>query len=145
MHNGQKKDKFLDGYFEFAKRDSGILCIPDFQGHEYAIPPSVHWIIQFEPPGNPSEYMFRVGRVCEENGFAAGKALLFLGPQEFGFLKVSKRSLCFHFRLWSSESYTLTILFNRDDSLSTSTLHSATYVNTRFQNLLISRANTSVL
>lgn len=94
VHNGQKKDKFLDGYFEFAKRDSGILCIPDFQGNEYAIPPSVHWIIQFEPPGNPSEYMFRVGRVCKEDGFAAGKALLFLGPQEFGFLKYFNAAQC---------------------------------------------------
>jgi len=109
MHNGQSRETFLDTFFQFSrKKGGGILCIPDFQGNEVTIPPSTSWIVQFEPCADPSEYIFRVGRISSErdgqhskskacrppnsgstsNGRA--RALLFLTPDQFGFLKYYK-------------------------------------------------------
>ena len=90
IHNGQSKEKFLESFFEFSRQPSGILCLPDFQGNEFAIPPTVSCIVQFEPPGNPSEYIFRVGRISSEVDAASGRALLFLSPSQFGFLQYYK-------------------------------------------------------
>ena len=90
-HNGQIKEAFLSEYLEFSKQSSrGILCIPDFQGNEFQVPPSCEWIIQFEPPGNPTEYIFRVGRVSIESSSVVGRALLFVTPEQFGVLQYFK-------------------------------------------------------
>mmetsp|Transcript_24336 Transcript_24336/g.34865 ORF Transcript_24336/g.34865 Transcript_24336/m.34865 type:complete len:528 (-) Transcript_24336:204-1787(-) len=89
-HNGQTKEVFLSEYLAFSKHSSsGILCIPDFQD-EFAIPPSCDWIIQFEPPSNPTDYIFRVGRVSIESSTVAGMALLFVTPEQFGVLQYFK-------------------------------------------------------
>ena len=89
-HNGQTKEVFLSEYLTFSKHSSsGILCIPDFQD-EFAIPPSCDWIIQFEPPSNPTDYIFRVGRVSIESSTVARRALLFVTPEQFGVLQYFK-------------------------------------------------------
>lgn len=46
----------------------------------------VDWIVQFDPPDDPREYIHRVGRTARGEG-GAGKALLLLLPEEKGFLK----------------------------------------------------------
>lgn len=44
------------------------------------------WIIQFDPPDDPRDYIHRVGRTARgANG--KGKSLMFLQPSEIGFLK----------------------------------------------------------
>lgn len=89
-HNGQTKEVFLSEYLAFSKHSSsGILCIPDFQD-EFAIPPSCDWIIQFEPPSNPTDYIFRVGRVSIESSTVEKRALLFVTPEQFGVLDYFK-------------------------------------------------------
>ena len=51
--------------------------------------PAVDWIIQFDPPDDPKEYIHRVGRTARgEKG--KGRALLFLTPEETGFLRYLK-------------------------------------------------------
>jgi ATP-dependent RNA helicase DDX18/HAS1 len=52
--------------------------------------PEVDWIIQFDPPDDPKEYIHRVGRTARAG--KAGKALLFLLPEEVGFLKYLKHA-----------------------------------------------------
>jgi ATP-dependent RNA helicase DDX18/HAS1 len=52
--------------------------------------PAVDWIIQFDPPDDPREYIHRVGRTARAGG--RGKALLFLLPSELGFLKYLKQA-----------------------------------------------------
>jgi ATP-dependent RNA helicase DDX18/HAS1 len=48
--------------------------------------PAVDWIIQFDPPDDPRDYIHRVGRTARgANG--KGRSLLFLQPSEVGFLK----------------------------------------------------------
>ena len=87
VHNGQTKEVFLSQYLEFSQQaSSGILCIPDFQS-EFSIPPSCEWIIQFEPPSNPNEYIFRVGGASFESSSVNGRALLFVTPEQFGVLQ----------------------------------------------------------
>jgi ATP-dependent RNA helicase DDX18/HAS1 len=67
IHDGQSEERFLDNFFEFSKkRECGVLCMPDSRGDEFAIPPTVNWIVQFEPSNNPSDYIFRVGRISNE-------------------------------------------------------------------------------
>jgi ATP-dependent RNA helicase DDX18/HAS1 len=50
--------------------------------------PSVDWIIQFDPPDDPRDYIHRVGRTARGGG--TGKGLLFLQPCELGFLMFLK-------------------------------------------------------
>jgi len=51
--------------------------------------PLVDWIIQFDPPDDPKEYIHRVGRTARGlNG--KGRALMFLLPSELRFLKYLK-------------------------------------------------------
>eukprot|EP00041_Stephanoeca_diplocostata_P013182 m.230004 g.230004 ORF g.230004 m.230004 type:complete len:198 (+) comp19251_c0_seq1:1469-2062(+) len=48
-------------------------------------------IVQFDPPDDPKEYIHRVGRTARgETG--KGRALLFLLPEELGFLKYLKQA-----------------------------------------------------
>ena len=48
--------------------------------------PSVDWIVQYDPPEDPNEYIHRVGRTARGVD-GEGRALLFLLPSELGFLK----------------------------------------------------------
>ena len=92
-HNGQSKEKFLDEFLAFSKQKKGILCLPDFQGNEFSIPSSVSWIIQYEPPGDPGDYIFRVGRISSERKdekSGGGNTLIFLTPHQFTFLDYFK-------------------------------------------------------
>ena len=48
--------------------------------------PAVDWIIQYDPPDDPKEYIHRVGRTARGQ-HGQGRALLLLLPQELGFLQ----------------------------------------------------------
>ena len=43
------------------------------------------WIIQYDPPDDPKEYIHRVGRTARGRS-GKGRALLLLLPEELGFL-----------------------------------------------------------
>ena len=47
---------------------------------------AVDWIIQYDPPDDPKEYIHRVGRTARGRD-GKGRALLMLMPEELGFLK----------------------------------------------------------
>ena len=64
----------------------GILCTTDAAGRDLDIPPSVDYVIQFEPPDDPSEYILRIARIsCDSDRI--GRSILVLNPGERGFLK----------------------------------------------------------
>eukprot|EP00981_Chlorochromonas_danica_P015298 scaffold11564_cov180-Ochromonas_danica.AAC.8 len=48
--------------------------------------PAVDWIVQFDPPDDPKEYIHRVGRTGRGVSEKRGRALLFLLPSELAFL-----------------------------------------------------------
>ena len=55
------------------------------------------WIIQYDPPDDPKEYIHRVGRTARGRA-GRGRALLLLLPEEVGFLRYLRvrrpRPLC---------------------------------------------------
>merc|ERR1712050_521155 len=53
--------------------------------------PRVDWIVQYDPPDEPKEYIHRVGRTAR-GAEGVGKALLFLMPEELGFLQYLRRA-----------------------------------------------------
>lgn len=86
MHSRQRREKFINTFFNFADMEEGILCTTDAAGRDLDIPPSVDYVMQFEPPDDPSEYILRIARIsCDSDRI--GRSILFLHPGEKGFLK----------------------------------------------------------
>jgi ATP-dependent RNA helicase DDX18/HAS1 len=81
----QKQAKRTATFFEFCNATSGILLSTDVAARGLDIP-AVDWIVQYDPPDDPKEYIHRVGRTARgEKG--RGRALLFLLPEELGYLR----------------------------------------------------------
>jgi len=89
LHGKQKQQKRTKTFYEFVNCDKGILLCTDVAARGLDIP-SVDWIIQFDPPDDPREYIHRVGRTARAG--ARGRALLFLLPEELQFLKFLKHA-----------------------------------------------------
>ncbi|PWN48668.1 ATP-dependent RNA helicase HAS1 [Violaceomyces palustris] len=87
LHGKQKQQKRTNTFFEFCNAPSGTLLCTDVAARGLDIP-KVDWIIQFDPPDDPRDYIHRVGRTARAG--KAGKSLLFLLPSELGFLRFLK-------------------------------------------------------
>ncbi|CAL1526780.1 unnamed protein product [Lymnaea stagnalis] len=85
IHGKQKQAKRTQTFFQFCNADSGILLCTDVAARGLDIP-QVDWIVQYDPPDDPKEYIHRVGRTARGEG-GRGNALLFLNPQELAFLR----------------------------------------------------------
>merc|ERR1711971_142763 len=85
IHGKQKQQKRTTTFFEFFKADSGILLCTDVAARGLDIP-EVDWIVQYDPPDDPKEYIHRVGRTVR-GCYGKGKALLLLLPEEVGFIE----------------------------------------------------------
>ncbi|KAL8152127.1 hypothetical protein V2J09_021935 [Rumex salicifolius] len=88
IHGMQKQKKQTSTFFDFCKAESGVLLCTDVAARGLDIP-SVDWIVQFEPPDDPEEYIHSVGRTVHGEG-AKGNTLLFLIPEELEFLSYLK-------------------------------------------------------
>ncbi|XP_077583934.1 ATP-dependent RNA helicase DDX18 [Stigmatopora nigra] len=90
IHGQQKQTKRTTTFFKFCNADAGILLCTDVAARGLDIP-EVDWIVQYDPPDDPKEYIHRVGRTARGiNGI--GHALLILRPEELGFLRFLKQS-----------------------------------------------------
>ncbi|XP_036175494.1 ATP-dependent RNA helicase DDX18 isoform X2 [Myotis myotis] len=90
IHGRQKQNKRTTTFFQFCNADTGILLCTDVAARGLDIP-EVDWIVQYDPPDDPKEYIHRVGRTARGlNG--RGHALLILRPEELGFLRYLKQS-----------------------------------------------------
>src|SRR4051812_19338023 len=58
LHGKQKQAKRSKTFFEFKNAEKGILLCTDVAARGLDIP-SVDWIIQFDPPDDPKEYIHR--------------------------------------------------------------------------------------
>jgi len=85
LHGKQKQQKRTATFFEFGGAKSAILICTDVAARGLDIP-AVDWIVQYDPPDEPKEYIHRVGRTAR-GVHAKGRALLLLLPSEIGFLK----------------------------------------------------------
>lgn len=90
IHGKQKQQKRTCTFFSFCEAKSGILLCTDVAARGLDIP-QVDWIVQYDPPDEPREYIHRVGRTARgANGI--GHALLLLRPEELGFLRYLKQA-----------------------------------------------------
>lgn len=90
IHGKQKQTKRTTTFFQFCNADNGILLCTDVAARGLDIP-DVDWIVQFDPPDDPKEYIHRVGRTARGEG-GKGHALLILRPEELGFLRYLKQA-----------------------------------------------------
>ncbi|XP_054909074.1 ATP-dependent RNA helicase DDX18 [Poeciliopsis prolifica] len=90
IHGKQKQTKRTTTFFQFCNADSGILLCTDVAARGLDIP-EVDWIVQYDPPDDPKEYIHRVGRTARGID-GRGHALLILRPQELGFLRFLKQA-----------------------------------------------------
>lgn len=89
LHGRQKQSKRTNTFFEFCNAKQGTLVCTDVAARGLDIP-AVDWIIQYDPPDDPKEYIHRVGRTARAG--TSGRALLFLQPCETGFLRFLKEA-----------------------------------------------------
>ena len=89
IHGKQKQQKRTSTYFEFCQAERGILLCTDVaqRGLDF---PKVDWVIQYDPPDDPDDYIHRVGRTGRGSE-GGGKALLFLLEHEIGFIRFLKQ------------------------------------------------------
>lgn len=90
IHGNQKQTKRASTFFEFCNADKGILLCTDVAARGLDIP-LVDWIIQYDPPDNPKDYIHRVGRTARGEG-GSGHALVLLLPEETAFLLYLKHA-----------------------------------------------------
>ncbi|XP_055323047.1 probable ATP-dependent RNA helicase pitchoune [Sitodiplosis mosellana] len=90
IHGKQKQTKRTTTFFQFCNAESGTLLCTDVAARGLDIP-AVDWIVQFDPPDDPKEYIHRVGRTARGEG-SSGHALLILRPEELGFLRYLKQA-----------------------------------------------------
>ncbi|KAK7292121.1 hypothetical protein RIF29_07834 [Crotalaria pallida] len=88
IHGKLKQQSRTTTFFDFCKAEKGILLCTDVAARGLDIP-AVDWIVQYDPPDEPKEYIHRVGRTARGEG-GKGNALLFLIPEELQFLRYLK-------------------------------------------------------
>ncbi|KAI0376572.1 ATP-dependent RNA helicase HAS1 [Hypomontagnella monticulosa] len=90
LHGKQKQQKRTNTFFEYCNAKTGILLCTDVAARGLDIP-AVDYIVQFDPPDDPRDYIHRVGRTAR-GANSKGRSLLFLQPHELGFLSHLKEA-----------------------------------------------------
>lgn len=90
IHGQKKQASRSSTFYQFCAADKGILLCTDVAARGLDIP-RVDWIVQYDPPDECKEYIHRVGRTAR-GASGVGKALLFLMPEELGFLQYLRRA-----------------------------------------------------
>ena len=89
LHGSQKQAKRTKTFFEFMNAKKGVLLCTNVAARGLDIP-VVDWIVQFDVPSDPRDYIHRVGRTARAG--KSGKALMLLMPSEVGFLSYLKEA-----------------------------------------------------
>ncbi|XP_032682675.1 probable ATP-dependent RNA helicase pitchoune [Odontomachus brunneus] len=89
IHGRQKQVKRTNTFYQFCRADTGILLCTDVAARGLDIP-NVDWIVQYDPPDDPKEYIHRVGRTARAG--STGNALLLLRPEELGMIYYLKQA-----------------------------------------------------
>ncbi|ESQ31260.1 hypothetical protein EUTSA_v10003933mg [Eutrema salsugineum] len=100
IRRGIDQSKRTSTFFQFIKAETGVLLCTNVAARGLDIP-HVDWIVQYDPPDDPTEYIHRVGRTARGEG-AKGKALLVLTPEELQFIQYLKEKII-------SENYALNL------------------------------------
>ncbi|KAK4316033.1 hypothetical protein Pmani_012778 [Petrolisthes manimaculis] len=84
IHGKQKQPTRTTTFYQFCNAEFGVLLCTDVAARGWDVP-AVDWIVQYDPPEDPKEYIHRVGRTARAGG--QGNALLFLREEEVGFVR----------------------------------------------------------
>ncbi|CAD6214137.1 unnamed protein product [Miscanthus lutarioriparius] len=84
IHGQLKQQKRTSTFFRFLKEEKGILLCTNVAARGLDIP-DVDYILQYDPPDDPKDYIHRVGRTARGDK-GKGSALLFLLPEELKLL-----------------------------------------------------------
>ncbi|KII68248.1 putative ATP-dependent RNA helicase pitchoune [Thelohanellus kitauei] len=79
IHGKLKQSKRTSTFVKFTTSKSGVLFCTDVAARGLDIP-QVDWIVQYDPPDDPNEYIHRVGRTARGN--QNGQAVLVLLKEE---------------------------------------------------------------
>lgn len=90
LHGNLKQQKRTNTFFEFCNAAHGTMVCTDVAARGLDIP-AVDWIVQFDPPDDPRDYIHRVGRTARGKD-GKGRSLMFLQPSEVGFLSQLKEA-----------------------------------------------------
>lgn len=90
LHGKQKQSKRSQMFSEFSNKPYGTMLCTDIAARGLDIP-KVDWIVQYDPPDDPKEYIHRVGRTARGLN-AEGNALLIIRPEELVFLKYLQKA-----------------------------------------------------
>jgi ATP-dependent RNA helicase DDX18/HAS1 len=90
IHGQKKQSARSTTFYQFCQADSGVLLCTDVAARGLDIP-KVDWIVQYDAPDDPKEYIHRVGRTAR-GATGKGEALLFLLPEEVGFLRYLRQA-----------------------------------------------------
>eukprot|EP01084_Bolivina_argentea_P043784 80632_1 len=74
-------------FFQFVEAKSGILLATNVASRGLDFP-AVHWVVQYDPPSDPKEYIHRVGRTSRAG--LKGEAIAFLQNTELAYLEILK-------------------------------------------------------
>ncbi|XP_010898397.2 probable ATP-dependent RNA helicase DDX31 [Esox lucius] len=83
LHGNMKQEERTEVFHDFAVCKTGILLCTDVAARGLDLP-QVTWIVQFNPPSTPAEYVHRVGRTARIG--EKGSSLLFLTPAETAYV-----------------------------------------------------------
>jgi ATP-dependent RNA helicase DDX18/HAS1 len=84
IHGKMKQQSRSSSYYDYCNSSEGVILCTDVAARGLDIP-DVDWIVQYDPPDVPEEYIHRVGRTARASSHE--KALLFLLPTELAFLR----------------------------------------------------------
>jgi len=83
LHGGMPQRRRDRVYQEFVASESGVLICTDVAARGVDIP-DVDWIVQFDPPQDPSFFVHRVGRTARAG--KRGRALVLIHPKEQAYI-----------------------------------------------------------
>ena len=86
LHETMKDGGVAVAYDKFLYQYPGILFASEIALREFDIPPNVDYILQYEPPMNPTEYIYRMSN-AKIYKTSCHKSLLFVTPDEMKFLE----------------------------------------------------------
>uniref|UniRef100_A0A6G1S4I1 ATP-dependent RNA helicase n=1 Tax=Aceria tosichella TaxID=561515 RepID=A0A6G1S4I1_9ACAR len=90
LHGKQKQSVRTRTFSQFCNAQAATLLCTDIAARGLDIP-NVDWIIQYDPPDDPKEYIHRVGRTARGTN-TNGNALLILRPEEINLLVYLKKA-----------------------------------------------------
>uniref|UniRef100_A0A8C9LB31 ATP-dependent RNA helicase n=1 Tax=Pavo cristatus TaxID=9049 RepID=A0A8C9LB31_PAVCR len=79
LHGNMEQEERTEVFQEFLKSNTGILLCTDVAARGLDLP-QVTWIVQYNAPASPAEYIHRIGRTARIG--CHGNSLLVLAPSE---------------------------------------------------------------